>query len=632
MSSEVCAKTSVMSEGNPSSQLLLRFGLALLLLVLLVLHSSPVSAIQEEPPPAPTSEVRFIKFKGVHALSSSELKKVMITKEKLLGLFAKAPLDDKILADDLERIKTYYSSQGFYHAQISSPEITHLFGNEVVVEIQIDEGPSMNVSEVTLLVNDESSGPWHRELLRVMPLQVGSRFASPTYQDIEKAVVRYLSDWGYPKARVDLKARLDKSTNLGTVSVEVHTGPICFFGPIALEGNEGVADDVIYREVTFNAGERFNGSKIQETQQRLFALDLFQFVDLTVENMEGDDTSLPIRILVKEAKKQTVRVGFGYGTEDEFRGQLQWEIRNFLGDGRRLQVNAKASSIVQLLQGKFLQPYFLSPRSYLTLDGGIEHENQVSFENQKEYLDPVINYKWNERLSSFVGYNLEANRLLNVELQPTVEGPQDQENENYYVSSILQGNAWEHVDVPANPRRGLRFFETLEWASIGLGSEVDYVKLVLEGRGYLPLSKYGVLAAKLKWGGIQTLENTESIPIFKRFFAGGADSVRGYPYQKLGPLDPNGNPIGGMTLVEGSLEWRFPLLKSFEGVLFTDFGNVFERSFEVLWSNLHYTAGCGIRYLTLVGPLRLDFGYQLNPPDQDFFNPYQFYFSIGQAF
>jgi len=108
--------------------------------------------------------------------------------------------------------------------------------------------------------------------------------------------------------------------------------------------------------------------------------------------------------------------------------------------------------------------------------------------------------------------------------------------------------------------------------------------------------------------------------------------VRGYPYQKLGPLDQYGNPIGGMTLVEGSLEWRFPVMVPFEGVLFADFGNVFERSYEILWSNLRYTAGCGIRYLTLVGPLRLDFGYQLNPPEKSTFNPYQIYFSIGQAF
>jgi outer membrane protein insertion porin family/translocation and assembly module TamA len=625
----VSAETPVMNEGSLKLRLFLWFGLALCSMVLLTV---PTQAAQEEPSSSSTREVRYIKFKGVENISSSELKKLLTTKEKFLGLFTKAPLDEKILTDDLERIQTYYRGQGFYHARVVSHDTTQLFGNEVLLEIQVEEGPPMVVSAVTLQVNGDPEGPWHSELLRVMPLRVGSRFTTPDYRDIEKAVVRYLSDWGYPKARVDLNARLDKSTNQATVAVDVRTGPICYFGSIILEGNENVADQVIYREITFYPGDRFNGSKIQDTQQRLFGLELFQFVDLTVENMDGEGTTLPVRILLKEAKKQTVRVGVGYGTEDELRGQLQWEIRNFFGDGRRLQINAKASSIVQLLQTRFLQPYFLTPRSTLTVDSGIEHENQVSFENQKEYLDPVFNYKWNERLSSYIGYDLAANRLSNVKVQPVVQGPENQERENYFVSSLLQGNAWERVDIPANPRQGLRFFQTVEWATSALGSQVDYVKLVLEGRGYLPLSKYGVLAAKLKWGGIHPLENTDYIPIFKRAFSGGADSVRGYPYQKLGPLDQDGNPIGGMTLVEGSLEWRFPLPKSFEGVLFTDFGNVFERSFEVLWSNLRYTAGCGIRYLTLVGPLRLDFGYQLNPPDQHVFNPYQFYFSIGQAF
>ncbi len=607
----------------------LRSGFVLLVLVLQVpiALASEEQAVQSAPP-----EVRFIKFQGAQTLSPSDLKNILKTREKFLSLFSSAPLDEAVLVEDLERIKTYYRSQGFYHTQVESYRAIPLLGSEVLLEIQVEEGPPMMVSTLTLEVDRKSSGPWHQELLKVMPLHPGDRFSTPAYQDIEKAALRYLSEWGYPKARVDLKAQLDKQTNLAEIFVAVDIGPACFFGPVTVEGNENVESRVILREVTFCPGDRFNGTKIRETQQRLFGLDLLQFVDVTVGNMDGNSTMLPIRILVKETRKQTIRVGFGYGTVEEFRGQLQWEVRNFLGDGRRLQVNAKVSSLVQLLASQFLQPYFLSPQSYLTVDGGIQHEDQVSFENQKEYVVPVFNYKWSEKLSSYLGYDMQANRLLDVKVQPKVEGPEDRENEDYFVSSLLVGNSWEHVDIPANPRQGLRFFQTLEWASGRLGSQVDFVKLILEGRGYVPLSRYGVLAGRFKWGGIQSTEKTDYLPIFKRFFAGGPDSVRGYPYQKLGPMDQNGNPIGGMTLVEGSLEWRFPIRKSFEGVLFADFGNVFERSYEILWSNLRYTAGCGVRYLTLVGPLRLDFGYQLNPPEKSSFNPYQIYFSIGQAF
>jgi len=304
-------------------------------------------------------------------------------------LFTKAPLDEAVLAEDLERIKTYCRSQGFYHAQIESYEVVPLLGREVILEIQLKEGPPIVVSDLTLEVDEQPSGPWHEELLKVMPLHPGDGSAPPLIRESKKAALRYLSEWGYPKARVDLKAQLNKQTNLAEISVAVMLVRLVIW-PGDREGNVNVGTQVILRELTFYPGDRFNGSKVQETQQRLFGLDLLQFVDMTVENMDGNDTLLPIHILVKEAKKQTVRVGFGYGTVEEFRGQLQWQIRNFMGDGRRLQVNAKASSLIQLLAGQFLQPYFLSPRSYLTVDGGIQHEDQVSFENQKEYVVPVF--------------------------------------------------------------------------------------------------------------------------------------------------------------------------------------------------------------------------------------------------
>lgn len=604
-----------------------------LIFFLFLLSAGVCSAGVRTEKDTPAPQVRLIQFKGVHSVPVSDLKKLLATKEKRFKFFGKAPLEDEVLQKDLDLIVKYYQSRGFYHARVVSHRVVPLVGRNVRVEIEIEEGAPMLVSEIVLRVDGSDSGPWHEALGSLMALQPGERFTTPGYQDTEKKILRYLGDWGSPKARVEMKAILNKQTNRARVEVEVQTGPVCYVGDIIVEGNETISDRVILRELTFKKGDRYSVAKISESQQRLFNLDLFQFVDLLVEDMETEGSViLPIRILVKEAKKQTVKVGAGYGTEDEFRGQVQYEIRDFLGDGRRLQVNAKGSSLVQFLEGRLLQPHMFDPRSNLVLTGGVKREDQESFENQKLYVSPLLNYKWSESFSSHIGYNLETNRLLEVDLTRGALGPVDDENQEYYVASLVLGNALERVDNALNPRKGWRLLQNIEWASVGLGSEVDFFKLVLEGRGYLPLWKNGVLAGKLKWGGIQKLENTRDIPIFKRFFAGGSESVRGYPYQRLGPLDRDGNPIGGMTLVEGSLEWRFPIRGSIEGVFFFDFGSVYDESFHLGVDDLRYTGGCGVRYLTPVGPLRLDIGYQLNPPDQDFFNPYQFHFSIGQAF
>lgn len=583
-------------------------------------------------PPKSRLHVRSIRFEGNKVIKSSELKKVLTTREVRFRWFFKAPFDEDIFREDLERIEKFYISQGFYHMRLVSHEVQPLVGKNVRIVIRVEEGPPMMVSRVNLKIDGPSPDRWRRAILDLLPLKAEERFTTPGFKDIEKASLRFLSDRGYPKAKAEMHAKLDKRTNLAAVAVEITVGPECTFGMVRIEGNEGVASGIVMREVTFKKGEKFEGTKIEETQRKLFALDLFQFVDITVENMEDESTVLPVRILVKETRKQTVRLGVGYGTEDQLRGQAQYEIRNFLGDGRRLQINAKASSLVQLLEGRFTQPYFLTPRGSFLLDGGILHEEAQSFENRKVYLRPVYEYRWKEGWVSSAGYNFEANRLSDVDVLTAQRLVNDQEHQEYYISSLIAGNTWERVDSPLNPKKGWRLLQNMEFSTSYLGSEVDYFKITLEARAYVPTFGYGVLAGKVKWGDIEPLEETSVVPIFKRYFSGGSESVRGYPYQRLGPLDRSGNPIGGMELIEGSLEWRFPVRDPFEGVVFFDWGNVAPDIRSFSWSDTRFTVGVGMRYMTVVGPIRLDIGYELNPPEQDFFSPYQFHFSIGQAF
>jgi outer membrane protein assembly complex protein YaeT len=574
-------------------------------------------------------QVREIRFEGNNIISSSELKKILSTKERKFRWFFKAPLDEKIFSEDLEIIPKYYLSQGFYHMRLISHEIEPMVGDNVRIIIRLEEGPPMMVSKVDFKIDGPSPEKWREEIMKILPIQEGKRFTTPGYKDIEKTARVFLAQRGYPKAKVDMRARLDKGTNLGTVKVDIEVGPVCTFGAIRVEGNESISTKVITRELRFHEGERFDGSKIEAARQRLFALDLFQFVDISIEGLDEDTTVLPIRVLVKEAKKQTVRLGAGYGTDDQGRGQAQYEIRDFLGDGRRLQINIKASGIVQTAEGRFIQPYFMDTTGSFIVDGGIMRETQVSFDNLKEYIRPKYEYKWFDGLVSYVGYNFEANRLTKVVIPPS---PTDQEHQEYYISSLIAGNTWDRVDSLLDPKKGWRLLENTEWASSWLGSEVDYLKFTLEGRGYAPIFDLGTLALRLKYGGIEPLEGTSQVPIFKRFFSGGTDSVRGYPYQKLGPLAPDGDPIGGMEVVEGGIEWRFPIKRPLEGAVFSDFGNVAPTIGHLSMDDTRYTAGVGLRYLTLIGPLRFDVGYELNPPEPRPFAPYQFHFSIGQAF
>ncbi len=188
------------------------------------------------------------------------------------------------------------------------------------------------------------------------------------------------------------------------------------------------------------------------------------------------------------------------------------------------------------------------------------------------------------------------------------------------------------TDDPADPRRGGLIATNLEVAPDFLGSSLQFFRTTAEVRRYHSLGATNVvLAGRLKVGFIDPIQATSEIPIYRRFFAGGEGSVRGYRYDYLGPRDISGNPLGGEALVEGSLEVRIPLYKDFRAVAFLDFGNVFLKIRDLDLGQLKYSSGVGLRYQTPVGPIGVDVGFPLNPidPGRD---RYRFHLTIGQAF
>ena len=141
-----------------------------------------------------------------------------------------------------------------------------------------------------------------------------------------------------------------------------------------------------------------------------------------------------------------------------------------------------------------------------------------------------------------------------------------------------------------------------------------------------------MFAKRIQFGFIQPFGSTGEfdVPVFKRFFAGGSASMRGFPFQRLGPLDEDDDPLGGNSILIGNLETRFPLYRKIGGVLFLDYGNVYPSSLSYDFGDIRYAAGAGLRYNTIVGPIRVDLGYALNPVDE--LSRVQLFISIGQAF
>jgi outer membrane protein insertion porin family/translocation and assembly module TamA len=194
------------------------------------------------------------------------------------------------------------------------------------------------------------------------------------------------------------------------------------------------------------------------------------------------------------------------------------------------------------------------------------------------------------------------------------------------------------ADNTLNARRGYTFDGHVEQAGKELQGDFNFVETILEGRYYATLGDRAVLAVKARGGSIGELRGPNlTVPFYRRYWLGGATSLRGWGRFDVAPLF-NGIPIGGHTMLESSVELRAPVWHDLSAVLFADSGNVWNNAWDFNLRDLRHDVGPGLRYMTPIGPIRLDFGYQLNPIDgllidgQEQLRQWRLHFSIGQAF
>ncbi|MFQ5769316.1 MAG: BamA/TamA family outer membrane protein, partial [bacterium] len=241
-------------------------------------------------------------------------------------------------------------------------------------------------------------------------------------------------------------------------------------------------------------------------------------------------------------------------------------------------------------------------------------------------LETTINRRLTQRTNVFINSRVERDT---VRIKGEVS---DETLADLYNKSVFQlGLRRNSTDRLFSPTRGSLSSFFIETAGLLLQTKFKYYKIYGENRWYRKIKPGYVLAFRVLMGTMNSLGGSPVTPIEERFFAGGSYSVRGWRRQLLGPSDEEGNPRGGNSIIEGSFELRNPIYKGFSGAIFFDYGNVWENwlGFDLL--DLRYAIGTGLRYNTLIGPLRLDFAWKINRQAQDNKN-YEIHISIGQAF
>lgn len=598
---------------------------SLLLVLAFLLSATRSHAIQLESLDVGRAwRVHDVEITGNARLPDDLIKSALLTHSRPWYRFwEERPLFDAVtFREDLERLKRLYESRGFYHAEIRYDLLTNESKTSLIARIEVLEGPPTIVAEVDVQVIGEAKFP------EGLPIKSGDVFTEDAYQRSEQVLQQFYSDLGYAHVESQRKAQVILDENSALIDYDVTPGPPSSFGPTSVKGLSNVEPEIVLRERTYEEGETFSLKKIAETRNRLVALDLFGTVNVAPQKSPEKPPRVPMIIDVTEKEPRELRLGVGFGSEDRFRTQVEWRHNNWLGDGRRLSLAAKYSSLEASGTLTFVQPHLFSRDARGVLVLRHNREDEETYLLNATRFNPRVEYRFSERLLGYLGYRAEYNRFDNVSA-PTIQALGEFQRDGR-VSGPSMGLAWTNVDNILDPSRGEILSFAIDHSGQPWGGTYRFYKLSAEAKKYWSIGWQTVFASRLRLGFADPLGAVKNLLLSERFYAGGEKSVRGYGRRRLGPLSAADDPIGGLSLLEGSIELRRPLWQALGGALFLDFGEVSTRRFHVPVRDLEFSAGFGLSYQTPVGPVRVDIGFPFRPPRGD--RPFQVHFSVGASF
>ncbi|RMF62783.1 MAG: outer membrane protein assembly factor [Bacteroidetes bacterium] len=586
-------------------------------------------------------------------------------------------LDPIELQRDVVRLRRFYERNGFLNPSIDYPASQlDTTKNTLHVVFTIREGPPLIIQDVVFYGPDgrfayylfpEPLQPRWIKLRDQMRGRIGRRFTESELVLMRGEVLRWLMDRGYAFARVDAETDVDSVDHAVDLRFRIDPGPVAYFDDIIVEGVQRVDPGIVRRELPFQPGTRFSNTRLVRGQQELFGLNLFRVALVEVPTDQPRDSTVTVRVRVREALPRYVSVQPGWAREDGLALQADWQHRNLLGGGQHVTVSAQWRSGRLALPQSDRQPVrsfnaslsLRQPYLFTTRLSAIVSPFFTFFDDQNQLGTSFNEYGLNTTLI----YELLPFRTLS--LQHTfaraipLDGARIADTLNVYNRNIVTAAATVgRLNDFQNPRRGFLLRPQVEAAGL-LRSGVTYYKGQADALWYQPLTRRILLKTRLVLGRLWPLgasrnQNNPDVefrfdPI--RFYAGGSGDVRGWPLQLLG--DKFARPavndstrflyeaVGGVAKMAGSVEVQWPvpglssrwslatfldagqvsgrLARDDEGrVLRNENGNPIllgERIFDP--ADLRFGVGTGLRFRSPIGVLRFDIAYKLNPSPED---------------
>lgn len=575
------------------------------------------------------AKIRPIRFEGNKAFPEKEIKKNLISQEYSWwsSWFTSSGFyKEEDASNDVERIKDFYLNHGYLQIQVGNPKLT-LSDDKKWFEITypVIEGVPFTVKKIDIEGNTIFSKDQIRSLLKTKENQLFRR--NLLRQDLA-AITDLYGDKGYIYANVIPQFSPNQETRTVNLLLEINEENQIRVRQINILGNEKTRDKVIRRELKVNEQEVINTKALRRSFERLRNLNFFENVEIVPEPVDKEQVDLNVH--VKEKSTGSFSVGGGYSSQDRFVGLFELTQGNFLGRGELLRAKVQLGKRLTSYNLTFGEPYLFDQPVSATANLFDQTRFFDIYREKRLGGNLSIGKNFTEYVNGSVSYLLQSLQIFDVTNAAPL--PILSQRGKTVTSSIGLSLTHDSRDIIFDPHEGSRLSISMEYA--GLGGDNEFIKVIGDSSKYFPLWLDTVLSLHGRVGYAEGL-NGKNLPVGERFYVGGINTVRGFAFGRAGPME-NDQIIGANTEFIFNSEYIFPLLpERVKGVVFFDAGGGFDDELQpspekIMLRSLKTSVGVGLRFILPIGPIRLEWGYNLHRQPGD--KPSELEVSIGTLF
>jgi translocation and assembly module TamA len=541
-------------------------------------------------------------FEGNNKISSSELYSSLELYEPSFYEFYidKPSIETKSIDLIIQSITDYYKTKGFFHTSVSYVK------DKSAITLKVDEKSPIIVKDISNISDIKSD--------ETIPFKVGDIFDADKFTQSKKDIKLLYANANFCNASIDAKAWIDIELNEAHLKYESKQNKKCYFGRVNVNAPKDIDEEIIRSILYIDENETFSLNNITKSYEELYAHEGVSKAVIDTNVINENIVDVNVEVVQNE---KPLRFEFGVGASSDEGAMVSMGImdRNFLGNLKLLSLKSRVAEIKQNVRLNFDMP--LTGRNFTGFETGYENEKFIGFKEYKFYTSAYLKQK---RAEHTFKESVLFDAIKTYDSEDELLFP----SARLFIVSPKLEYGFDTRDKILDPTKGYFINGEASGSLIGELSDATYHKLKATA-GYIYSLQNSVAAFKGRYGTLKLVDG--DIPASYRFFAGGMHSNRGYGYRELGPTNTLGDPIGFNSILEFTAELRFKIYGDFRGVVFSD-NSYLGESTSTDYDSGYHSAGFGFRYITPIGPIAIDFGFDIEKPTKQ----YAVHFHIGELF